>query len=71
MYLGTDSTSTHFALGTVDRVERKYEPAEAHFMEALNLWVNGNQMRSDPFNGACMYRLGCIALDRGQLEAAM
>ncbi|KAH6626633.1 Tetratricopeptide-like helical [Chaetomium sp. MPI-SDFR-AT-0129] len=62
---------THFALGTVDRVERKHESAEAHFMEALNLWANGDQLRSSPFNGACMYRLGCIALDRGQLEAAI
>ena len=40
-------------------------------MEAQNLWLKGDQMRSDPFNGACMYRLGCTALDRGQLEAAV
>lgn len=63
--------STHFGLGTVDRRERKYAAAETHFMEAQNLWLKGDQMRSDPFNGACMYRLGCTALDRGELEAAM
>jgi hypothetical protein len=40
-------------------------------MEAQNLWRKGDQLRSDPFNGACMYRLGCTALDRGELEAAM
>ncbi|KAK4141224.1 Tetratricopeptide-like helical [Dichotomopilus funicola] len=62
---------THFAPGTVDRVEHKDEPTEAHFMEAPNLRANGDQLRSSPFNGACMYRLGCIALDRGQLEAAI
>ncbi|KAI1408047.1 hypothetical protein F5Y13DRAFT_205132 [Hypoxylon sp. FL1857] len=62
---------THFGLGTVERHDRNYEQAESHFMEAQNLWLKGDQMRSDPFNGACMYRLGCTALDRGQLEAAI
>ncbi|OTA87935.1 hypothetical protein M434DRAFT_130703 [Hypoxylon sp. CO27-5] len=62
---------THFGLGTVERHARNYEQAESHFMEAQNLWLKGDQMRSDPFNGACMYRLGCTALDRGQLEAAI
>ncbi|OTA54814.1 Tetratricopeptide-like helical [Hypoxylon sp. EC38] len=62
---------THFGLGTVDRYDRNYEQAECDFIEAQNLWLKGDQMRSSPFNGACMYRLGCTALDRGQLEAAI
>lgn len=40
-------------------------------MEAQNLWRRGDQMRSDPFNTSCMYRLGCVALDKGQVEAAV
>ncbi|KAI0817305.1 Tetratricopeptide-like helical [Xylaria sp. FL0064] len=44
---------------------------EVPFLEAQNLWLKGDQMRSDPFNAACMYRLGCTALDRGYLEAAI
>ncbi|KAI1352908.1 Tetratricopeptide-like helical [Xylaria sp. FL0043] len=62
---------THFGLGTVSRHEGNHELAEYHFLEAQNLWLKGDQMRSDPFNAACMYRLGCTALDRGYLEAAI
>jgi hypothetical protein len=63
--------STHFNLGTIDRQYNKLESAEAHFMEAQNLWGKGDQLRTDPFNAACMYRMGCIALDQGKLEAAV
>ncbi|KAF2259245.1 NB-ARC and TPR domain protein [Lojkania enalia] len=62
---------THFGLGTVERRDMNFESAEAHFMEAQNLWLKGNQMRSDPFNAACMYRLGCTSLDQGHIEAAV
>ncbi|KAK0110117.1 hypothetical protein ONS95_002772 [Cadophora gregata] len=62
---------THFNLGTVDRHEHQMESAEAHFMEAQNLWGKGDQLRTDPFNAACMYRLGCVSLDQGKLEAAV
>ncbi|KAH8587882.1 hypothetical protein B0O99DRAFT_694027 [Bisporella sp. PMI_857] len=61
---------THFALGTVDRYDRDLESAEAHFMEARNLWLKGDQLRTDPFSAARMYRMGCIALDQGKMEAA-
>jgi len=62
---------THFALGSVERIDRNFDSAEAHFMEAQNLWLKGDQLRTDPFNAACMYRLGCTALDQGKLEAAV
>ena len=67
----TNFQSTHFALGNLDRHDRKYEAAEAHFMEAQNAWLKGDQLRTAPFNAACMYRLGCAALDQGKLEAAV
>lgn len=66
-----NSCSTHFALGTLDRHDRNLGSAEAHFMEAQNLWLKGDQLRTDPFNAACMYRMGCVALDQGKLEAAV
>lgn len=62
---------THFALGTLDRHDGHFGAAEAHFMEAQNLWTKGDQLRTDPFNAACMYRMGCTALDQGKLEAAI
>jgi hypothetical protein len=40
-------------------------------MEAQNAWLKGDQLRSAPFNGSCMYKLGCIALDQGKPESAM
>ena len=67
----SDISSTYFVLGTIDRFERKFESAEARFMQAQNLWVKGDQLRTDPFNAACMYKMGCTALDQGKLEAAM
>jgi hypothetical protein len=61
----------HFTLGTIDRHDRDYDAAEAHFMEAQNLGLKGDQLRSDPFNAACMFRMGCTALDQGKIEAAV
>lgn len=58
--------STHFALGTLDRHDRMYDSAEAQ-----NLWTKGDQLRTDPFNAACMYRMGCVALDQFKVEAAV
>lgn len=40
-------------------------------MEAQNLWTKGDQLRTDPFNAACMYKMGCVALDQFKVEAAM
>lgn len=47
------------------------DAADPHYMEAQNLWRKGDQTRSDPFNGSCIYRLGCTALDKGLVEAAI
>lgn len=40
-------------------------------MQAQNLWTQGDQMRNDPFNAACMYRMGCVALDQGNVETSV
>ena len=58
-------------LATLYRHEREFEHAEAHFMEAQNLWTRGDLLRTGPFNAACMYKMGCVALDQGKLEAAV
>ncbi|KAI1122604.1 NB-ARC and TPR domain protein [Nemania abortiva] len=62
---------THYELGTLDRYDRNYDSAESHYMEAQNKWLTGDNLRSDPFNGACSYRMGCVALDQGKVEAAI
>ena len=41
-------------------------------MEAQNIWLSGgNYKRSDPLDASFMYKMGCVALDMGKLEAAM
>jgi hypothetical protein len=55
----------------LDRLARNFDAAESHYMEAQNKWLTGENLRSDPFNGAIMHRLGCVALDQGKVETAM
>ncbi|KAF2762060.1 hypothetical protein EJ05DRAFT_496932 [Pseudovirgaria hyperparasitica] len=65
------AAGAHFGLGTVDRRERKFDTAEWHFLEAQNLWLKGDQMRTHPMYAACSYRLGCVAMEQGDITAAI
>jgi len=51
--------------------EKNFSIAEGRFMEAQSLWVKGDKTRTNHFNGASMYRMGCCALDEGKVEAAV
>ncbi|KAF2722639.1 NB-ARC and TPR domain protein [Polychaeton citri CBS 116435] len=62
---------TNYALGTLNRLNRDFESAEKHFTEAHNKWISGDNLLSDPFCGACVYRMGCAALDQGKAELAI
>ncbi|EEP78975.1 predicted protein [Uncinocarpus reesii 1704] len=62
---------TNYALGTVNRADGDFESAERHFTDAYNKWISGDNLLSDPFCGACVYRMGCAALDQGKVETAM
>lgn len=66
-----DPDSTYFILGTIDRFDRNLEAVEAYFAQAQNMWIRGDQMRTDPFNAACVYKMGCATLEQGKPEAAM
>jgi len=55
----------------IDRYDRNFESGEAHVIEAQNLYLRADGMRSHPLNAANMYRLGCVALDQGKVEAAV
>ncbi|KAG4440806.1 hypothetical protein IFR05_003734 [Cadophora sp. M221] len=65
------AAGAHFGFGLVDRHNIDFESAEIHFLEAQNLWLKAGQMRTNPFDAGCMYRLGCVALDRGKVESAV
>ncbi|KID93398.1 NB-ARC and TPR domain protein, partial [Metarhizium majus ARSEF 297] len=62
---------TNYSLGTVDRADGDFKSAERHFTEAYNMWISGDNLLSDPFCGACVYRMGCTALDQGKVETAI
>jgi hypothetical protein len=55
----------------LERRQQNFESAEAHFIEAQNSWLKGDQTRLHPFNGGCMYKIGACSLDQGKVEAAM
>ncbi|KAI0384927.1 hypothetical protein F5Y04DRAFT_276993 [Hypomontagnella monticulosa] len=61
----------YFGLATLERRQKKFESAEAHYMDAQNVWLKGDQTRLHPFNGACMYKIGVCCLDQGKVEAAI
>ncbi|KAH0553214.1 hypothetical protein GP486_006614, partial [Trichoglossum hirsutum] len=61
----------YFVQGTLERRQCKFESAEAHFIEAQNSWLEGDQTRLHPFNGGCMYKIGACCLDQGKVEAAI
>ncbi|KAF4992903.1 hypothetical protein FGRMN_6846 [Fusarium graminum] len=60
-----------FVLGIIDMEEKNLEAAEAHFIEAQNIWLLGDHTRSHPFNAACMYKTGVCCLEQGKVEAAV
>lgn len=62
---------TNYSLGTVNRSDGDFISAERHFTEAYDKWISGNNLLSDPFCGACVYRIGCAALDQGKVETAI
>lgn len=65
------SVSALYALGRWEMYQGNFETAEARFMRAQSLWIQGDKARTDHLNGACMYRMACCALEVGKVEAAM
>ena len=63
--------SALFARATMNRRQRHLEAAEAHYIEAQNAWLKGDQTRAHPFYAGCLYKIGVCCLDQGKVEAAM
>lgn len=64
-------SSALFSLATLNRRQRELEAAEAHYIEAQNAWLKGDQTRIHPFYAACLYKIGACCLDQGKVEGAM
>lgn len=65
------SSSALFGLATMNRCQREFEAVEAHYIEAQNAWLKGDQTRVHSFYAACLYKVGACCLDQGKVEAAM
>lgn len=63
--------STHFVLGNLCRAEREFEAAQQQYSKAQSVWLDCGQMKTHPFNGACLYKLGCVAFDIGDKDTAL
>ncbi|KAK8130629.1 hypothetical protein PG999_003009 [Apiospora kogelbergensis] len=60
-----------FCRGTLARCRGQPEHAEAHYLEAQNTWIMGDQSRVHPFNASIMYNIGACCLLQGKVEAAI
>lgn len=64
-------SSASVVLAKIDQRDGHLESAEARFIEAQNIWLQGDHTRLHPFNGGCMYNLGLACLEQGKTEAAV
>ncbi|KAJ8132115.1 hypothetical protein O1611_g1504 [Lasiodiplodia mahajangana] len=60
-----------YLLGRIEMAEKRFSMAKSLFMQAQNIWVSGDKARTSFWNGAYMYRMGCCALELGNMDAAM
>ncbi|KAK0609961.1 hypothetical protein B0T17DRAFT_593821 [Bombardia bombarda] len=61
----------YFAIGVLHERQNDFESAEQYYLEAQNAWLDSEQTRLHPFNGACMYRTGAVCLKQAKIEAAI
>ncbi|KAF4551560.1 Hypothetical protein D9617_13g100610 [Elsinoe fawcettii] len=65
------SAYNYLALGRLARKDGDFAVAEKYFMQAQNSWLKGDHKRTASLNGSCLYRLGCVTLDQGNVDAAV
>ena len=60
-----------FAFGNLYRRQSSYKTARHFYERAKSVWTENGQTQTHVFMGACLYKLGCIALDIQETEIAM
>lgn len=55
----------------MSRTEKDLNLAAQHYEKARVVWTAHGQALTHEIMGACLYKLGCIAHDRGQIDAAV
>lgn len=62
---------THFVLGNLRRAGMDFDTARQEYSKAQAVWLDCGSMKTHHFNGACLYKLGCVAFDLGDNELAL
>ncbi|KAJ3535232.1 hypothetical protein NM208_g7220 [Fusarium decemcellulare] len=62
---------TIFVQGTLERRQQKFKTSKEAYLRAQQVWVSGGKLKTHHFNGACMYKLGCVSGDLGEHEKAI
>ncbi|RGP66019.1 tetratricopeptidelike helical [Fusarium sporotrichioides] len=57
--------------GLINRSEGYLEASEENFIDAQNVWRQGDKARLNPFYGGCAYKAGAVCLDQGKTKAAI
>jgi hypothetical protein len=66
----TGTLSTLFSLGCLERRQQHLIDAQNMYENAQEVWLKGGKMKTHHFNGACTYKLGCMAYELGDPDKA-
>ncbi|EKJ79604.1 hypothetical protein FPSE_00289 [Fusarium pseudograminearum CS3096] len=58
-------------MGLINRSEGDFKTSEENFIDAQNVWRQGDKARLNPFYGGCAYKAGAVCLDQGKTKAAI
>ncbi|KAI1123554.1 hypothetical protein F5Y10DRAFT_285934 [Nemania abortiva] len=61
---------TYLAEGNYFRGLSQFRMAESKYRAAQNAWMTGDQTRIHNFYAACLFKLGCVAMDQGDFAEA-
>ncbi|KAI0872529.1 hypothetical protein GGS24DRAFT_467087 [Hypoxylon argillaceum] len=61
---------TRFVVASVFRAEGKLMEARSEYIAAQESFLHGGKLQTHHFNAACMYKIGCVALQQGDRDEA-
>lgn len=62
---------TYFVRGNIGRAEGDFARAQEEYTQAHRVWLEKGLVRTHHFNGACLYKLGCVAFDQDDSVSAI
>ncbi|KAJ6780996.1 hypothetical protein PWT90_09037 [Aphanocladium album] len=62
---------TYFVRGNIGRAEGDFARAREEYTHAQRVWLDKGLILTHHFNGACLYKLGCVAFDQDDSVSAI